>query len=76
MPALSPRLIIYAALVAGAIGLLAMVYLRGRGDEAIQHERAAVTQDNQNREIRSETDRRLLSDPAAAPRLRERWTRD
>lgn len=76
IPALSPRTILLIAVVLAAIGAGTWLYLKGRGDEAVQQERAAIVEDKENRETRSEVDRSLLADPARAPVLRERWTRD
>lgn len=73
---LSPRVLAICAVVLALLGAGAYLYFKGRGDEAVQQERQAVVEDKENRETRSEVDRGLLADPARAPVLRERWTRD
>jgi hypothetical protein len=73
---ISPKALLIAGVVLAALGAGAWLYLRGRSDEAVQQERQAVVEDKENRETRSEVDRSLLADPARAPVLRERWTRD
>lgn len=73
---LNPKLLAIGAVVLALLGAGTYLYLKGRGDEAVQQERQAVVEDKENRETRSEVDRDLLADPARAPVLRERWTRD